>query len=257
MYYIGSGRAEQAGTRTPQLHRRAFSLVELLVVIGIIAFLIAILLPELRVVREIGQRTQCQSNLRQIGYALMIYSNENGGSMPSWSGWHATATPVDPNAEVPWVGKLSRILPADSRVYNCPSFNTYTSPLHNYFICAAWAGLNGRHATRFTDVKLSGRFLICADMTQPALYPRPVGASSEGTDDYDRDDYGMPCLCFPNDGGFLMHRGGNNVLFDDLHVEVFREFNPTRITFHPTRMLSWQQLQAAGPDSAPNTTQMK
>jgi len=47
-----------------------------------------------------------------------------------------------------------------------------------------------------------------------------------------------------------MHRGGNNVLFDDCHVEVFTEFNPNRMTFHPTRMLSWAATQEAGADSA-------
>src|SRR5689334_9280352 len=118
--------------------RSAFSLVELLVVMGIVAFLIAILLPQLRIVREVSQRTKCQSNLRQIGFALMEYANESGGSMPSWSGWHSTPFPTDPLAEPSWVGKLSRLLPPDSPVYNCPSFKEYTAPLHNYFICAAW-----------------------------------------------------------------------------------------------------------------------
>ena len=240
------------GVEPATFPRRAFNLVELLVVIGIIGFLIALLLPELRIAREVGQRTQCQSNLRQIGTALLLYSNENGGSMPSWSGWHSTAFPADPKGEVSWVGQLSRLLPVDSPIYNCPSFNTYTTTLHNYFICGSWAGLNGRHATKFFDVKLSSQFVISADMTQPALYPRPIGTSSEGTDDYDRDDYGMNCLCFPAEGGFLMHRGGNNVLFADFHVEVFPSFDPYRITFHPTRMLSWEKLQAAGPDAAPS-----
>jgi len=238
-----------------RIFRSAFTLVELLVGIGIIGFLIAILLPELRIVHELSQRTQCQSNLRQIGYALMEYSNENGGSMPSWSGWHATPFPADPQADPSWVGKLSRLLPTDSPVYNCPSFKMYAVPLHNYFICAAWAGLNGRHSTRFADVSLSGRFVISGDMTQPALYPRPIGTSTELTDDYDRDDFGMPCLCFQGDGGFLMHRGGNNVLFDDLHVGLFSSFSADQMTFHPTRMLSWSELQAAGPDATPRQTQ--
>ena len=226
-----------------------FTLVELLVVIGIIGLMLAILMPTLRIVREVGQRTRCQANLSQLGKVLMMYANENDGSMPSWSGWHATALPVDPGGEVSWTGQLSSFLQPDSPVYYCPSFPVYTIKLHNYFLCAVWAGTNGRHSTRFADVKLGGRFVISGDMTQLALYPKPIGTSSQDTDDYDRDDYGMPCLCFPGDGGFLMHRGGNNVLFDDLHVEVFAQFDSTRITFHPTRMLSWQDLQAAGPDS--------
>lgn len=62
--------------RQPQ---RAFTLVELLVVIGIIASLIAILLPALSNVSRISKRTVCQSNLRQVYVALQIYAQSNQG----------------------------------------------------------------------------------------------------------------------------------------------------------------------------------
>ena len=229
------------------LRRRAFSLVELLVVIGIVALLVSILLPALRVAREVAQRTQCASNLRQLGYAFTEYANANRGWMPSWSGWHSTPFPPTPDREVSWCGKIAKIIPPDSRVHYCPSFPQYVMPLHNYFICAVWAGTNGRHSTKFSDVKLGGRFVISGDMTQLALYPPPIGSGTPG-DDFDRDDYGMSCLCFPGDGGFLMHRGGNNVLFDDLHVDTFEAFDPHAMTFHPKRELSWAGVGAAGPD---------
>jgi prepilin-type processing-associated H-X9-DG protein len=53
-----------------------------LVVIGIIAVLIAILLPSLSKARQQGNWAACLSNMRQIGQALLIYSNENRGYMP-------------------------------------------------------------------------------------------------------------------------------------------------------------------------------
>ena len=62
--------------------RRAFTLVELLVVIGIIAALIGILLPVLSGVSARGRDIKCQSNLRQILTAFQGYAAENKGSMP-------------------------------------------------------------------------------------------------------------------------------------------------------------------------------
>ena len=59
--------------------RHAFSLIELLVVIGITAILIGLLAPALSAIHRTAKRIQCQAQLRELGHALQMYQNENGG----------------------------------------------------------------------------------------------------------------------------------------------------------------------------------
>jgi prepilin-type N-terminal cleavage/methylation domain-containing protein len=69
--------------RTPKSVRRsAFTLVELLVVIGVIALLIAILLPVLNKARDLAMRTKCLSQIRQIGAGMVMYANDHRGFFP-------------------------------------------------------------------------------------------------------------------------------------------------------------------------------
>src|SRR5688572_28508120 len=77
---------------------RAFTLVELLVVIGIIALLISILMPSLNRAREQAKAVQCLSNLRQLGMAFMMYVNGNRGHFPK-----ATARAAIPQAREDWI----------------------------------------------------------------------------------------------------------------------------------------------------------
>lgn len=83
---------------------RGFTLVELLVVIAIIGVLIALLLPAINAAREAGRKTQCRSNLSQIGKAMHNYASQHGGFPPSSTGWItgpgaanvASINPTDP-----------------------------------------------------------------------------------------------------------------------------------------------------------------
>ncbi len=82
-----------------------FTLVELLVVIGIIALLISVLLPALSKARQSASSLACEANLHSIGQGILMYTGDNHGTLPyGWySGLWPTSSGFDPSKENDWV----------------------------------------------------------------------------------------------------------------------------------------------------------
>ena len=64
--------------------RAAFTMVEMLVVLGIVALLIALLLPAVQQAREAARRSSCKNNLKQLGLALHNYHDTHNALPPGW-----------------------------------------------------------------------------------------------------------------------------------------------------------------------------
>jgi prepilin-type N-terminal cleavage/methylation domain-containing protein/prepilin-type processing-associated H-X9-DG protein len=117
----------QAGRRAPR-PVRAFTLIELLVVVGIIAVLVAILLPALSRARASANSIACLANLRSIGQAMTSYAQQNGGAIAgsphttAWGLWYNPGSfslkpgidihhvPGDAVALYDFIGPLARVM---------------------------------------------------------------------------------------------------------------------------------------------------
>jgi prepilin-type N-terminal cleavage/methylation domain-containing protein len=105
--------------------RRAFTLIELLVVIAIIAILAALLLPALAAAKQKGYRISCLNNLRQLGFFMQLYTDDNHDVFPPHRDMLVLSQPAI-NPENDWWGVY--IFPnsgnnTNTTVFHCPAIN--------------------------------------------------------------------------------------------------------------------------------------
>ena len=135
-------RAAQPGNYTAQMKNRAFTLMELMIVLAIVTILVGLLVPALSRTKEAGRSVACLNNLHQIGIALQLYVQDNGNRLPvMYDRGTNGAPPVGPAiSEV-----LLPLLGGVSNVFRCPSDNQHLFELTGSSY--AWNNLlNGQDA---------------------------------------------------------------------------------------------------------------
>ncbi|HEU4753118.1 MAG TPA: DUF1559 domain-containing protein [Armatimonadota bacterium] len=235
--------------------RRGFTLIELLVVIAIIAILAAILFPVFAQAREAARKATCQSNLKQVGSALMMYIQDydemfpqpGGGGYGSYGQFFITPPTADgnPNPSLARLANWANVIQPYTKnfqVLSCPSlvdwplFGTNFNPAlkinYTYNRLLAWRSIASVPAPASVFMVVEGwgnqGVVGAAGSGNPSVEDPAYGPNKPYT-------YGMSCGMFVGFGGQpfpkydKIHSGVLNHLYVDGHVKALKPAGDYRV----------------------------
>ena len=227
-----------------------FTLIELLVVIAIIAILAAILFPVFAQARESARKASCQSNLKQLGTAMLMYTQDYDEKFPM-AGWHEpTAKPVVEGVTMPnmseciagqgsivWNGQIMPYV-KNIAVYRCPSdrYDRGSGYIYNQEI--SWRAGGGEprtHPPKLASIAAPAECYLLVDggigqNRGPGDWQYPMVPANTPRDEFMRIDVMCGDYTHPRTWDRLVdvgesgrtHGGGANWVFADGHVKWAR-----------------------------------
>jgi prepilin-type processing-associated H-X9-DG protein/prepilin-type N-terminal cleavage/methylation domain-containing protein len=213
---------------------RAFTLVELLVVLAIIILLTGLLLPGLNQARQRARAASCAGNLRQLGLAIQLYWDDYNGRLnalngvPNWG---------DPDFEKAWGYVLLPYIKS-TKTYSdigrpawMPqlSLDYYLNMLPFYRLAGS-PGAGSYPVDQRAPLNPTTFILLSDDLDLgPA---QEIDPTNEMTD---KTGFGTGAGTYP-----AYHVGASNFLFADGHVAAFARFEPDQMTYWPHTNANWQ-----------------
>jgi len=224
---------EHGAIRATPTRRHAFSLIDLLVSIAVIAVLISIISPTLAHVRDAADKIVCASNLRQVGLCLSMYRDDYDGLLPSERRERFARTDYDtPDPQIAHTGENPSAwsglgyLVADGylsapEVLYCPA---HPGEVNHENYASAWRMLDREIRTNYAY-----RGSLAADLASVQAYVPQDGAASAHTHDTSQQHAVLVADAFstPND---ISHASGFNTLSLSLSVTWHSDPNDEIVT---------------------------
>ena len=232
--------------RRSSLVRHAFSLLELLLLLGLIALMLGVMLPAVRRARDQARRVECVDNLHQLGCALQAYLRDNADWCPAaadksghraedWVYWQASIRSDPDGAVVRYLRRqdAARLLlcPADDLSEHPPSIDgpyPYSYSLNIFLSCSSRDG-DDLTPMRLGTVPFLGQKILMIEEDGRTIddgcwvpWPLPAGESSPISK---RHDVGTR---------YAARWGRGNVLYGDFHADfIFRDEATMPVHFAP------------------------
>ena len=207
----------------PHSRRAAFTLVEVLVVLAIVGLLAAILLPALASTRRAAQRATCSSNLKQIGLAMSLYTQD-------WRFYPRLINKTETPGFTNWVSPLLRYTKS-TQVFECPAAEPGVYDISQHVNAGAVNLFDGSYDFNnpysIFELKDGGSYedTILPDLLSPNFYRRPSSTILilDGDGNFINPGYQDPLFVgvegLKKYGVDAPHDEGCNVAFADGHVK--------------------------------------